>query len=215
MRTVLALAILLAAAAPARAGGNEVHVGSFNRALRSPSANALTEDSLVGSELGYARRIAVLPRLVLWATAGMTIGTAEGTLFQTLTTHLDSVGFALGGRLRYELHRHVALHARLDGGPASTSVSLRDAMGHSAEDTRWGAVGTGALGIDLLAYASPRFSIGVRLELGYASATAVRLDARPGDDAGDSELTLATMRASLGDLDLGGRFFAFTFVSQF
>lgn len=213
MRTVLALAILLAAA-PARAGNNELTIGTYNRALRSSSANALTGDSLFGSEVGYARRFLELPRLVLWAHVAMTIGTAEGELFRTVDTHVESVGFALGGRARYQLHRNVAVHARVDAGTANVSLRLRDSMGHSARDHHWGAVSSVALGTDLFAYASRRFSFGLRFELGYVAASAVELEAVP-EGGNDTELALAMSRASLGRLDLGGRFFALSMIGQF
>ena len=213
MRIALALAILLAAA-PARAGNNEVTVGSFFRALRSPSANAITDASLIGSEVEYARRIIDLPRLALWATVDLTAGGADGSMFQTIDTHLVSVGLSLGGRARYELHRNIALHARFDAGAANATLDLSDTMGHSASDDRWGAVTRTAVGADLLAYASKSFTFGLRFELGYVLASAIHLDAKP-EGATDDELELAMSRASLGGLDIGGRFFGVSMLGQF
>src|SRR3954470_3080227 len=107
MRTSLILLGVLSAAVPAHAGNNEVWLGSTNRALRSPSANALTSDSLTGGQRADARAlgIALVPRLSVWAVGGMSWGSAEGLMFQTLTTELDTLGFTVGGRARYTLNK--------------------------------------------------------------------------------------------------------------
>ncbi len=217
---LLCLLLLGAAAAPARAGDrNELTFGSWNRALRSPSANAVTDDNLVGGALTYARdlRIRPVPGLAVWAVGSFTWAGATGTMFQTLATDVGVLGLSAGGRARYHLHGRVALSARLDVGGARTSLRLEDAMGHTAADKRWGGLATAAVGLDLLAIAGPRFTLGLRAELGYAAAFAPALTASPdgdGDEDGDV-IRLPMSEASLGHLDLGGRFFGVSLVSQF
>lgn len=214
----LALLLLAAAAAPVRAGdGNELTFGSWNRALRSPSANAVTDDNLVGGALTYARdlRIRPVPGLAVWATGSFTWSGADGTMFRTLATDLDVLGLSAGGRARYRLHDRVALSARLDLGAARTSLRLEDAMGHTAEDARWAGIATSAVGLDLLALTGPRLTLGLRAELGYVAARAPALTASPDSDAGGDVIRLPMAEASLGHLDLGGRFFGVSLVSQF
>ena len=212
--------LVAAAAAPARAGDrNELSVGSWNRALRSASANAVTDDNLVGGALTYGRdlRIRPVPALAVWAVGSFTWAGAAGTMFQTLDTDVEVLGLSAGGRARYQLHRRVVVSARLDVGAARTRLRLEDAMGHTAEGAGWAGIATAAAGLDLLAVAGPRFSLGLRAELGYTAAAAPALTASPGDGGGgDGDAILLPMhQASLGHLDLGGRFFGISLVSQF
>jgi hypothetical protein len=212
------LLLLGVAAAPARAGDrNELTIGSWNRALRSASANAVTDDNLAGGALAYARdlRLQPVPGLAVWATGAFTWAGADGTMFRTLATDVDVLGLSAGGRARYRLHEHVLASARLELGAARTALRLADAMGHTAGDARWGAIATAAAGLDLLAIAGPRFSLGLRAELGYTAASAPALTAEP-DGGGDGDaILLPRAEASLGHLDLGGRFFGLSLVSQF
>jgi len=214
MRALLAILLLTSTA---HAGDNELSAGSGTRALRSASANALTDASLGGGGFAYARRLPlhVRPGLELWATGAAWFGTAEGTMFQTLATEIDLQQYAVGARARYPLWRRIVVgSARLDLGLAETSVDLRDDAGHAAGDSGWGAIATGALGLELLAITHPRFSLGMRFELGYVVASATELTAKS-DQPGEGTIQLDRMEASLGHLDLGGRFFAMTLIIGF
>lgn len=214
MRAALALTLVLGAAATVHAGNYEVTMGSYDRALRSSSANAVTDDTLGGGQLGTARalRLDLYPKLEVWATAGFNWGGAEGTLFQTMTTEIDSYGFTLGGRARYSLHRLVHLSGRLDLGPAHQSLTITG-NGHTVSDGAWGGTATAAVGLDLMAIAYPRFSFGFRFDLGYVAASGVSLS--PSEEGDSSKIELDAMQASIGHLDLGGKFFAFSVLSQF
>jgi len=214
MRALLALLLVAGATTTASAGNHEVTFGSFNRALRSSSANAVTDDTLGGGQLGVARALGLglYPRLEVWATAGFGWGAASGTLFQSMTTEVDTLGFTLGGRARYALHRHLQASARLDLGTARTALSLTG-NGHTVSDASWGGTATTALGLDVMLVAKPRFSLGFRFELGYVTATAVALSPREASDS--SKIELDAMQASIGRLDLGGRFLSFAILSQF
>lgn len=216
MRTLLALALMSIAgtAAPAFAGNHEITFGSHNRALRTSSANAVTNDTLGGGHLGVARhlRLDLYPRLEVWATGGFNWGGAEGTLFQSMTTEIDSYGFTLGGRARYTLHRLLHVSARVDVGPAHQSLTIVG-NGHTVSDAAWAGTATAAIGVDLMLLAFPRFSLGFRFDLGYVAATGASLSPRQEGDS--SKIELDAMQASIGKLDLGGRFLAFSVLSQF
>lgn len=214
MRPFLPLAILVGSSAAAHAGNTELALGSYNRALRSDSANAVTDDTLVGLSTGVARRLPLdlFPKLDVWATGAFVWGSAEGTLFQTMSTTIDSVGFTVGGRASYALHRYLRASARLDLGTARNELTIHG-NGHWVSDAGWGATATTAVGLDALVLAKPQFTIGFRFDLGYIAATSVALSPREDGDA--SKIELDAMQASIGHLDLGGRFFALSVISQF
>jgi hypothetical protein len=212
-----ALLPLLVVTSTASAGTHELSIGSAVRALRSDSANALTEDSLGGVALGYAHALAVdlYPGLQLWATGSFGFGTASGIMFQTLDTEVDSLTFAIGGRARYPLRRWLVTSARLELGTTRADVHLRDAAGHSAADAGWGVSAQAALGLEILAMRSRNgFSLGLRFEAGYLLASPVSLTATPATASGDT-LRLEMTAAPLGSLDLSGAMMGFAVTSQF
>jgi hypothetical protein len=94
-----------------------------HRALRSPSANALTGDNLAGASFGIARDLGhdlgvdrgswLRPGLTLWVEAGLVTGSADGTMFQSLSTSIDALGLTGGLAARYRLHRRLAASARV------------------------------------------------------------------------------------------------------
>jgi hypothetical protein len=196
---------------------HEAFVGSHIRALRTSSANALTEDSLVGPVFGYAYRLPleVTPKLDLWGTGMFTIGFADGEMFQTLDTHTSSLQMSGGVRARYALWREVVFaNARLDLGAQRIGVALEDADDHVARDSGWGATSTAALGLEVNPLALRSFSLGFRVELGYVATQAIGLTAKS-NGAPEDTIELDRMAASLGHLDLGGRYFSFTVTSRF
>jgi hypothetical protein len=205
----LIIVILLAGTAHADTN-NEGHIGSFIRALRSDSANAITEKSLAGPAFGYARKLPfeLLPKLELWGTGDMLFGFAEGEMFQTLTTDLEMLQMAVGARARYPLFRdYITATARLDFGTQRAALSLRDMAGHSASDAGWGATTTAALGLDLMPLARKQVAVGLRFELGYVATTGIDLTAKS-EGAPEDTIELDRMAASLGHLDIGGRYFS-------
>ncbi|MDB4961154.1 MAG: hypothetical protein JWP01_1153 [Myxococcales bacterium] len=214
MRALLTLLLLASAAPLAHAGNNELTMGSYVRALRSSSANAVTTESLTGGSLqvGRALHLGLMPDLEIWATAGLDWGGTEGTMFQTMTTEVDTLGLTVGGRARYALHANLAVSGRLDLGTARNELTLTG-NGHMVSDSAWGGTLKAAAGLDLLAIAHPRFSLGLRVELGHVAATATALSPR---EAGDStKIELDAMQASIGHLDLGGTYLSFSVMSQF
>src|SRR5690606_34187492 len=79
MRTAILLCFATTAAtATAYADNNELTIGGTARALRTTSANALTDDSLGGGTFAYARRLdlELLPGLELWPEATFAWGAA-------------------------------------------------------------------------------------------------------------------------------------------
>jgi hypothetical protein len=213
MRIVLALLLFSSTAYAER---HEISVGGGMRALHTPSANAVTDESLGGGQYGYAHilDLDVMPDLSLWAHAGMEWGTTEGTMFQTLTTEVSMVGFTAGARARYDLHRLAVVSARLDLGTQRAAFSLRDGNGHTASDAGWGAVTSVGGSLDLFAIRMRKFALGVRFDLGYVAASGINLVATP-ESGSEGTLKLQMTAAGLGTLDLSGATFGCSVVSRF
>lgn len=211
-----AAATLLATAAPARANVNELAIGTGSRSLRSDSANAVTADNLDGGELGYARALKLgYHEVRVWATASFGWAGATGTMFQTLATKLDEQSLGVGVRARYRLHPRVAVSGRVALGTTHAALELTQA-GRRLSDGGWGATTTAALGLELTAITTPRFKLGARFEYGYVAAQGVELAPREEMTSTDANvIMLPAIDASLGKLDLGGRFFTVSLVSQF
>lgn len=205
--------VLLFAASPAFAGNNELTIGTHNRSLRSDSANAVTEDNLGGMQLTYARQLGLdlVTNLQIWATAGFGRTSVDGVLFG-MPTSVDATDLFLGGNARYALHPNLVLVGRLDLGPSKSELTV-EGNGHTVSDGRWGLQATAALGVDMLAYASTKFSIGLRFEYGYVLHSATALS--PAEASNEEMIELPASQASIGQLDLGGRYFAFSLLSQF
>jgi hypothetical protein len=191
-----------------RAPRAELAAGAHHRALRSPSANAVTGDNLGGIALSLARDLGLRasPRLGLWATAGLSRARAQGALFRSLAAEVDALGIAAGLGARYRAHARVAAGARLELGAARAALRLEDPQGRGTEDAAWGGLVVAAASVDLFAIAGPRAALGVRLELGYAAAAPIALSARATAMAGPSASDLPETAAPLGALDLSGRF---------
>jgi hypothetical protein len=207
------IALVAFAAAPAFAGNNELSIGNTNRSLRTTSANAVTDENLGGVHLGAARQIHLdlVPNLQIWAALGFSSTGAKGELFG-MPTEIDMLEFTGGAVARYVPHENFAVLARIDLGPSRSSLAI-EGNGHRVTDSSWGVSGTGALGVDVFLVAYPRFSLGARFEMGYVTHSAATL--APREEAGEDMLVLDESQASIGHLDLGGRFFAFSLLSQF
>ncbi len=214
MRTLIVL-LLLAGTANADTH-NELWTGSFTRALHTDSANALTGDSLGGGSWGYARELPLrtLPDLELWATGNLLWGTVDGQMFETLDTQIETLQFAAGVRARYPVWRFVSAVARVDVGTQREAVSIEDQMGNSASDSGWGAISTAALGVELMPLSLRRFGLGFRFELGYVAASSVAITAHRAGGPDDT-IELDRMAASLGHLDISGRYASFVISARF
>ncbi|CAN5870750.1 hypothetical protein BH11MYX2_BH11MYX2_23570 [soil metagenome] len=208
------LVVAVMAPAIAHAGDNAVSIGSFTRALRSNSANAISGDDLGGvhmtleRDVGHDLGIALLPKLELWATATWEYGTVDGTMFQTITTEGTTHILTLGGRARYAIRSWAAVSARVDAGAQHTGLALEEG-GMTARDHAWGSVATTAIGAEILAVKH----IGLRFEMGYLAASGVAL--APAADKDSNMLQLSTAQASIGQLDLGGRFVTVSLLGAF
>ena len=211
----IAIALLLVSST-AYAERNEVTYGGGFRTLHSSSANAVTEESLAGGQLGYARALdlPILPDIQLWAEAGFGWGGTDGMMFQTLSTEVSSINFTAGGRARYELHRLVVANAHIDLGTARAAFSLRDDAGHTASDHGWGAITNVGAALDLFAIRNKRFALGLRVDFGYVYASGIDLVATP-ESSSDGTLQLQMTAAGLGSLDLSGATFNAGLVSTF
>jgi hypothetical protein len=210
--------VLAATAAHADTNHDEISLGAGARALRTPSANAVTGDNLSGGALGLARDlghdlgVAPVPDLTLWAEAGLGTGSATGTMFQSVSTRIDALAFTGGLAARYRLHRLVTAGARVALGAQRVRLGLTSS-GATAYDHGWGMLAAAAAGLDLFAHARPPFGVGVRLEIGYAFAQAVALT--PHTDRPDDTLALAMSAASIGHLDLSGPTATVSVLGQF
>jgi len=215
MRAMFSIILLCAAAATARAGDNELEAGGETRALRSASADALTDASLGGGHFAYARSFGELaPGLELWLGGGLDFGGAGGTMFQTLTTTIGTFEILATARVRYRLYDHLLATARVSAGSTRTSLEIDDGMGSDLSDARWGAIVRGAVGIDLAAREHETWSMALRAELGYARATAPELVLQP-STPDDGTLRLPMTESAIGHLDLSGPFAAISLVCQF
>jgi hypothetical protein len=178
----------------------------------------LTGVNLAGGSLGVARDvgrdlgIALLPDLGLWLEAGLTAGSAKGTMFQSLSTTIETLGLATGVAVRYRLLGRLAASARVAVGAQRARVAI-DASGMHAYDHAWGATASAAAALDLHALVRPRFGFGVRVEAGYVAAQRVGLT--PHSDSPDDTLALAMTGVALGGLDLSGPSVALSLLGQF
>jgi hypothetical protein len=231
--TLAALALAAAAAPAAHADADapaddraeiaahhdEVSLGGAARALRSPSANALTGANLAGASLGIARDLghdlgfSPLPGLTLWAEAGLTTGSADGTMFQALSTTIDELGLTGGLAARYRLHRRITASARVALGAQRARAAISDSAGALAYDHGWGAMASAGAALDVFVTTHPHFGLGVRLEAGYVAAQGIALILH--SDRPDDVLPLAMTQLSLGHLDLSGPSAALSLLGQF
>ena len=211
-----ALVFVLAATAVAQAEPHdELTFGSQARALRSASADALTDQGYFGGQLGFGRQLAlpVLPNVEAWATAGFAWGGADGEMFGNLTTQISSVAFTVGGHARYAPYQHTAVTVGLDLGPQHAALTLTDQNARTASDGGWGLLAKASVALDLLAVDNPGFAFGLRAELGYVMTTGIALSPKSPHD--DSALSLMTTSASIGHLDLGGPTFGISAITRF
>jgi hypothetical protein len=192
----------------------ELSVGSSARALRSPSANALTDHNLGGASFGAAVDLGLaLGSASVWVEAGATTGSVDGEMFQTLSTQIAAVDLTGGLRARLPLHRLFTASARIDLGAQRVRVDLSDHAGTSASDHRWGRMAAAGAALELVTRPGTRFGFGVRVEVGYVMAQAVSLT--PHREVSGDVLMLAMTDAALGQLDLGGPTLGASLVGQF
>jgi len=221
MRIASSFALAVAAAATAAAAGhadtnrNELSFGGNARALRTSSANAVTGDNLAGLSIGAARDLALapLPGLALWAEAGLTTGSADGVMFQTMATELRQLGLTGGLAARYRLHRLVTASARVALGAQRAELHVDGGGSVAQSGQAWGAVAATGAALDLFATSRPPFGIGMRVELGYLAAQGVGLAMHR--DSADAVAPLAIRDLMLGQLDLSGPSFAVSVLGQF
>jgi hypothetical protein len=196
---------------------SEVTLGATGRALRSSSANAVTGADLTGGALGVARDLGDdlgltpvlgLPGLGLWAEAGLVGGAARGTMFQSLSTQIDSLAITGGLAARYRLHRLVTAAARIAAGAQRIELDLAGGSDHA-----WGAVAAAGVSVDVFAFSLRRFGLGARLEAGYLAAAGVALT--PHTDRSDDAIALSMNQLSIGHLDLSGPTASLSVLGQF
>jgi hypothetical protein len=228
MNAIRLLAPILLASATAAAGNDELSLGVANRALRTSSANAVSDKGLVSGALAYGRQLglALAPDLGLWLEGSFTWGAVDGTVFRTMSTEVDTLGFSAGARISYPVFRHIPgvsgapllrhIHAtgRIALGTGRAALAIRDDSGHGVSDAGWGAISEAAVGLDLVGPPHQDFSFGLRFELGAAIASSIPLQAA--SEGGNGQmLVLGGSAAPLGGLDLSGPFVLLSALGQF
>jgi len=188
-----------------------IEMGSSTRWLGDTSAAAVTTDTLGLFVLSGERRFATLalPRglvVELAGTGALATGGAGGTMFQTLSTNLDTLELLAGVHASARLVRMMVVSARAELGADKVSLRIaptgQPAM-TSVDDRGWGRAAAASIGAELDPIARPQLRLGVGAELGYTWTSAVEMHASPGDE-GDPDLTIRTAFASIGRLDLDG-----------
>lgn len=211
------------AAPAASANHTEVSLGATARALRSPSANALTGANLAGGSLGVARDLghdlglALAPRLSLWLEAGLATASARGTMFQAMSTSIDAYDLTAGLAARYRILQRLTASARVALGAQRVRVAIDPHGGPTGDeapyDHAWGALAAAGVALDGFLLARPPFGLGLRVEAGYVAARPFAVDLHV--DPPDGTNTLAMTGASLGRLDLSGPSVAVSLLGQF
>lgn len=188
----------------------ELTIGSQVRALRSPSADAVTGDDYVGGRITAGRMLDVptIAGVDLYATVGFDWGGASGSMFNQ-STDVSTYALTLGGHARYQLYKHVSLIAGLDVGMQHASLTLGDDM----SDGAWGVMTRGIVAVELLAADSPGFGFGLRIEAGYTLDQKIALSPTPPKD--DSTITIMTSTSSIGHLDMSGPSIGFSAITRF
>jgi hypothetical protein len=214
LRAVTLPLVLAGLAAAAHADPrNELSIGGAARALRSSSANAITDRNLGGASVGAAHDLGVdLGPASLWASAGLTTGSTEGAMFRNVSTKLEALALTGGLGARLALHRLITLSARIELGAQRVRLDIDDGSA-SVSDHAWGRMAAASVALDLIGRPGSRLGFGFRVEAGYAMTEAIGLSPQrevPGD-----ALLLPMSDASIGNLDLGGPTLAASLVGQF
>ncbi|HEY0252204.1 MAG TPA: hypothetical protein VGC41_11800 [Kofleriaceae bacterium] len=185
--------------------------------MPSDSADAITAKSLAGGGFGYGHTLAVeMPfGLALWADANASFYETTGQMFQSLATDLDAQLLTVGLHVTYHLWRPFSVSAGVGFGAEHADLQLTDSMSHVASDGAWGAVGRASVRLDMIGHLRGSLAMGFRGEFGYLATQAVGLTPVRSRDGDGDTLYLPMQESSIGRLDLGGPYFAFTFVTQF
>ncbi|HEX3762248.1 MAG TPA: hypothetical protein VHW23_26285 [Kofleriaceae bacterium] len=199
---------------------DEVSFGGAARALRSPSANALTAANLAGVSVGLARDLghdlgfSPLPGVAVWAEAGFVTGSASGMMFQALSTTIEQIGITAGLAARYRIHRRIIASAHGALGAQRARVAITDNAGGFAYDHGWGATAQASAALDVFITTPPHhFGLGLRVEAGYVAAQGIALTLH--NDRDDGAALLAMQQLSIGHLDLSGPTAALSLLGQF
>ncbi|MBV8757317.1 MAG: hypothetical protein JO257_08590 [Deltaproteobacteria bacterium] len=187
----------------------ELSLGSTDRALHSSSANALTDSSLIGGQATVAHLL--LPNV--WVTGSASIGGTSGTMLQ-MTTSVVQEAFQAGVRGRYPIAGPLSAIARADAGVSNTDLTLDNASYQTLTDHGWAPLASGALGFELAGRLNPGIEMGFRFELGYVACAPVELSAKT-HPADDGTIRLPMSQASLGSLDLSGKYAAASWLVRF
>jgi hypothetical protein len=186
-----------------------VGIGSTARWFGDTSAASLSTERMFAPHLTAMRRLLAFrgPRegLSISAVGRFGGGQSEGMLFQSLDTKIDQLAITAGARVELAIWRWAFATAQVDVGAARTHVVIGDSAGEMApvDDSGWGAIGTGWLGVELGGLVKGRFGFTLSMEIGYTVAQGVAIHATPRTRP-EPELSIPTVYAALGDLDTRG-----------
>lgn len=193
-------ALLIVLASSTAFADTEIGLGTDVRALHSSSANALTDDSLFGGHVVVAH--ALLPDL--FVTGSASIAGVTGTMFEMSTSVLQE-SFTAGAYGRYHLRGPLSAIAHAELGLSNTDIKLEDPSYQTLSDHAWAPLAAGAVGLELRWF---------RFEVGYVACAPVELTAKthPPDDG---TIRLPMTQASLGSLDLSGKYASISWLVRF
>jgi hypothetical protein len=195
------IATLIVLASSTAHADTELSLGTDVRALRTSSANALTDDSLWGGHVMVARQL--VPNV--WVTGAAGIDGATGTMFEMSTSVLQE-SLTAGVRGRYPITGPLFAIAHVDLGLSNTDIKLEDPSYQTLSDHAWAPLAAGALGIEVGSH--------FRFELGYVACAPVELTAKS-HPADDGTIRLPMTQASLGSLDLSGKYASISWLVRF
>jgi hypothetical protein len=215
LRLTISIAALTILAGTAHADPDprawRVDVGSSTRWLSSPSAAAVTTETLGLFVMSGERQLTEVelprgPSIQLAAFGSFGVGGARGRMFQTLDSNVDSIELLAGVHASAHLFQVMVLSARAGVGTDRRSLTIAPAgpaQMASVDDAGWGRVAAGSIGADFEPVVAPQLHLGLGVELGYVATSAVEMHAYP-SDRGNPDLTIQTAFASVGQLDLDG-----------
>lgn len=210
----IALAVLAipASGRAERANNDELWLGAGARALATSSANAITDASLAGGSLGYARDLGLSRSgVVMWAEGAALVGSATGSMFTSMSTRIDTAAFTGGLSARFAVRRWLVASVRAAVGVQRIELELD--TGVSYEDAAWGGIAALGGAVDLLPLTRRPFGFGFRAEASYVLARGVSLS--PERPSPDEVMTLPSRDLGFGELDLSGPAFTISAIVQF
>jgi hypothetical protein len=222
MLRLTALLSLLVSVLPraARAEGYELGFASGTRWMGSKSIDTLSasDDHGVVGLVGGARLRGLRPLgFDIYVDGDYQHGSVSGTTYQRIDADLSLQSLRAGARLERNARSWLTGYVRVAVGYTTGSLSISDQLSSLARPTRdraHAATSAVAVGTHLLILRGSRLTLALRAELEYEKASALHFEAAP-DTPDEDLLTIPTMSASLGDVDVSGVGLRFGLIGRF